>query len=59
MRCRTESQREWEWTRKCDQCVFDVLRKKPGTRRSSAKSLASSVRVRHGVEALTSALRIA
>jgi hypothetical protein len=21
-------QRDWEWTRKCDQCVFDVLRKK-------------------------------
>ena len=21
-------QREWEWTRKCDQCMFDVLRKK-------------------------------
>ena len=21
-------QRDWEWTRKCDQCVLDVLRKK-------------------------------
>ena len=21
-------QRDWEWTRKCDQCMFDVLRKK-------------------------------
>jgi hypothetical protein len=40
--------------------VFDVFwrEKKLSTRRSSAKSLASNVRVRHAVKALTSATRI-
>ena len=51
--------REWKWTQKWDQCVFDFLREKTmSTRRISAKSRASSVRVRHAVMALTSAMRI-
>jgi hypothetical protein len=52
--------RDWEWTRKCDQwCLMTLERKKElSTRRSSAKSLASNVRVRHAVKALTSAMRI-